>query len=238
MQRKVTGTEVKLLDLFCGAGGAAMGYHRAGFEVVGVDIATQPHYPFAFVQMDALEALRILLAGGYITDNRGRNWYLSDFDAIHVSPPCQAYSKSKILAKGNYPKLIEPIREALLKTDKPYVIENVPGAPLINPTLLCGTMFGLNLYRHRYFETSFHVPLFMHPGHGLKQDTAHGKGHERKKDVVLVWGHGQYKGYLKRASIAMQIDWMKESELAEAIPPAYTEFIGHQLMTCINKAAP
>lgn len=206
---------MKLLDLFCGAGGAGYGYHLAGFDVVGVDIAPQQNYPFEFRQSDALEYL--LLHG-------------HDFDVIHASPPCQAYSKSKALAKGNYPKLIEPVREALLKTGKPYVIENVPGAPLINPTLLCGTMFGLNLYRHRYFETSFPIPLLMHHGHGLKQDASHGKGHERKKDVVLVWGKGPYKGYLKRASLAMQIDWMKEGELAEAIPPAYTKYIGGLLL--------
>lgn len=191
-----------------------MGYHQAGFEVIGVDIEPQPNYPFEFHQSDAIEFI----------EKHGR-----DFDAIHASPPCQRYSKAKALAtKGKYKKLIEPTREALIKSGKHYIIENVPGAPLINPTLLCGTMFGYNLYRHRYFETSFNLPLIGHPSHGLKQDKGGGKN--RKRDVVLVWGKAQYKGYLKRARKAMAIDWMNELEIAEAIPPYYTKWIGEHLM--------
>ena len=129
----------KLFDCFSGAGGKAMGYHRAGFEVVGVDIAMQKNYPFEFHQADALEYLQ----------EHGH-----EFDAIHASPPCQAYSVTYSLPNvGEYPELIEPIRELLISSGKPYVIENVPGAPLINPVELCGSMFGLNVIRHRRFET-------------------------------------------------------------------------------------
>ena len=114
---------MRLLDLFCGAGGAAMGYHRAGFEVVGIDIAPQPNYPFEFVQADAME------------------FPLDGFDAIHASPPCQAYTA---LATGKHPRLIEPMRERLASSGVPWVIENVVGAPLRQPVLLCGSMFGLS----------------------------------------------------------------------------------------------
>lgn len=193
-----------------------MGYFRAGFDVVGVDIKPQPHYPFEFHQADALE---------YLAEH-GR-----EFDGIHASPPCQAYSRSKSLSRQGYPKLIGPVRELLIKVGKPFVIENVPGAPLINPLLLCGPMVNLNqLYRHRYFEASFPLPFLWHKPHGAKQDKSHGKSCERAKQIVLVWGNAQYKGYLKRASDAMGIDWMNENEIAEAIPPAYTEFIGRELM--------
>src|SRR4030042_2837765 len=127
----------RLLDLFCGAGGAAMGYHRAGFEVVGVDIKPQPHYPFEFHQADAL------------------TFPLDEFDAYHASPPCQAFTKYKNLRKdlpSRYPNLIPSTRRRLTDTDKPFVIENVEGSPLINPIVLCGSMFGLDVRRHRLFE--------------------------------------------------------------------------------------
>ena len=131
----------RLLDLFCGAGGAGMGYSRAGFEVVGVDIAPQKHYPFEFHQADALE---------YLAQHG------AEFDAIHASPPCQRYSAITHAKRteNNYPDLIPSTREALIKCDRPYVIENVPRAPLINPLILCGTMFDLHVIRHRLFEMS------------------------------------------------------------------------------------
>jgi DNA (cytosine-5)-methyltransferase 1 len=220
----------RLLDLYCKAAGASMGYYRAGFDVVGVDIEPQPRYPFPFILGDAIDAMTRMLAGERFLATDG-NWYgLDDFDAFAASPPCQAYSKSKALATpGKYEKLIEPTRDALIATGRPFVIENVPGAPLKNPTLLCGMMFGLPLYRHRLFEHNFPVPFLMDYGHGLKQDTA--SGPNAKRDIVLVFGHAKYKGYRKRAADAMGIDWgMTEGELAEAIPPAFTEFIGRKLM--------
>jgi DNA (cytosine-5)-methyltransferase 1 len=136
---------VRLLDLFCGAGGAAMGYHRAGFDVVGVDHRPQPNYPFEFIETDALTFLR---EGGPI-----RGW----FDAIHASPPCQAYSAGARMRNGyakDHPRLIEPLRELLIQTGLPYVIENVPEAPLRSPMRLCGSQFGLDVRRHRAFESN------------------------------------------------------------------------------------
>lgn len=206
----------RLLDLFCGAGGAAMGYHRAGFDVVGVDIAPMPRYPFEFVQADALE---YCAAHG------------AEFDAIHASPPCQAYSRAKNLTRKQYPMLVDKTRAALIATGRPYVIENVPGAPLKSPALLCGLMFGLKTYRHRIFETSFPVPFELHAPHHAEQDKHYGTN--RQREFVSVVGKTQYAGYMPRAKEAMGIDWMNSSELSEAIPPAYTEYIGRYLMTHI-----
>lgn len=213
-----------MLDLFCGAGGAAWGYHQAleelgiNHEIVGVDIAPQKRYPFTFVQADALL---------YLAQHGG------EYDFIHASPPCQRYSKARPLAKRDYPELIVPVREALIKTGKAYCIENVPGAPLINPTLLCGTMFGLELYRHRLFETSHEIDFRWDYGHGRTQDKLYGK--QRKQDIVMVCGNEQYKGYRERAQKAMGIDWMTADELSEAIPPAYTEYIGRQMFQNIKR---
>jgi len=205
----------RLLDLFCGAGGAAMGYHRAGFEVVGVDIKPQPHYPFEFHQGDALEYCR----------EHGR-----EFDAIHASPPCQAYSFVSTFnnVKSLHPELIEPTRSLLADTGKPYVIENVTGAPLVDPVVLCGLMFGLKVYRHRGFECSW---FFMRPGHPqhrakctpLKKRTKHKEG-----EFLTVTGHFAYP--MKTVEKAMGIDWMSRAEIPQAIPPAYTQFIGEHLM--------
>jgi DNA (cytosine-5)-methyltransferase 1 len=132
---------MRLLDLFCGAGGAGMGYHRAGFEVVGVDIKPQPRYPFEFHRADALEYL---------------NQHWREFDIIHASPPCQFYSRATKMngTKHNHPDLLQPTIDALDATGKPYIVENVPGAPMKNYLMLCGTMFGLRVFRHRLFVTS------------------------------------------------------------------------------------
>src|SRR5580658_6025519 len=147
--------KLQLLDLFCCAGGVAVGYSRSGFEVVGVDIEPQPNFPFSFVQADALTLPME---------------FLKSFDAIHASPPCQSYSD---LAKRNghadeWPRLIEPVREMLIETGKPYVIENVDGAPLLNPVVLCGTMFkGLRVLRHRLFEANFPILIPPHGRHPI-----------------------------------------------------------------------
>jgi DNA (cytosine-5)-methyltransferase 1 len=221
----------RLLDLFCGAGGAAMGYARAGFEVVGVDIAPQPNYPFDFVECDALS----FLASAFVPDG--------NFDAIHASPPCQAYSMLKTLAPQNdYPALIEPVRDLLLETGLPYVIENVVGAPLRDPVMLCGSSFGLRLRRHRLFECHGFSPLVPPCQHGWQMDKVFPSlnGDDRKRGgrsgIVGVYGNGGDK----RADLwpkEMQIDWMTRKEITQAIPPAYTELLGHQLLQHIEARA-
>tara|TARA_Y100000310_G_scaffold282378_1_gene303526 strand:- start:1548 stop:2408 length:861 start_codon:yes stop_codon:yes gene_type:complete len=281
-----------LLDLFCGAGGAAAGYHAAGFKtIVGVDIEPQPNYPYRFIQADALE---------YVADHG------SDFDAIHASPPCQGYSYMTNNLPWNrdrdYPMLILPTREALKATAVPWVIENVMGARRGSATLkrrrvqshgmdagyLCGQMFGLPFYRHRLFESSF---FWMQPGHpkhrlnlhprsersvyggkitglpggsagldtkprqpyseaedsrGAKswpgRDGMRGNGLKQQASGISEWqqrsadgkgGVGVALGHAKGwrlAAATMGIDWMKQAELTQAVPPAYTEYIGRQLL--------
>lgn len=216
--------KMRLLDLFCGAGGAGMGYHRAGFEVVGVDIAPQKHYPFEFHQADAFDFLA----------EHGR-----EFDIIHASPPCQQFSrlgsiwKARLGARAwaeKHPDLIAPMRHALLQCSKPYVIENVVGAPLQNAILLCGTMFGLKVYRHRLFESNL---LLLAPPHAPHHDNCKAVGRGLSlKGFLSVTGHGGF-GFANGfdyAKDAMGIEWMDRKDLSQAIPPAYTEFIGRQIM--------
>lgn len=209
-----------LLDLFCKAGGAAMGYHQAGFEVVGVDIEPQPRYPFPFIQADALK-----LDEGF----------LSGFHAIHASPPCQRYSD---LARRNgnaetHPDLVEPTRQLLHFIGRPYVIENVEGAPLVDPVVLCGTMFpGLRVLRHRLFETDWPLAQPPHGKHPLVYTMDKRKGHYGRLDqetaFVQVTGGGNCSK--AAAADAMGVDWMTKDELNQAIPPAYTRYIGEQLI--------
>ena len=206
----------KLLDLFCCAGGAAMGYHRAGFEVTGVDIAPQKNYPFEFVQTDALE---------YLAEH-GKN-----FDVIHASPPCQEYSVTKALPNvGEHPDLVEPVRDLLLASGRPFVIENVPGAPLQNPLLLCGSMFGLPLIRHRLFECR--PPIWFPPGpcqcNHLYTASHRGFSAFNNGATAITIAGNNYS--LADGLRAMGIDWMTKKELSQAIPPAYTEFIGRHIM--------
>ncbi len=217
------GRPPRLLDLFCCAGGAATGYSDAGFEVIGVDIDPQPNYPFCFIRSDALTL-----------DLK----FLKTFDAIHASPPCQSYSD---LAKRNgnadsWPRLVEPVRDILIRSGLPYVIENVEGAPLKNPVMLCGTMFkGLRVLRHRLFEANFPI---LTPKHGLhprvhtkdKRKSHYGKTDDML-DFVQVTGGGNSS--VAAARDAMGIAWMKKSELNEAIPPAYTCLIGRQLLAYV-----
>ena len=219
------GSRPRLLDLFCGAGGAAMGYHRAGFEVVGVDIKPQPHYPFEFVQADALDFLN----GGWFWERRmfGDPGH-GPFDAIHASPPCQAFTAYKRRPNhvGASPDLIGPTRELLEATGLPWVIENVPRAPLRNPVTLCGSMFGLDVRRHRLFETSWPlmVPPCNHAAQNGSYPQATNRANRRKTAEIGVW-----RIPLEDQQQAMGIDWMMLEELSEAIPPAYTEFIGKEL---------
>lgn len=227
-----------LLDLFSGAGGAARGYHDAGFEVVGVDVKPQPRYPYRFVQEDALAFLR---ANG------------ASFDAVHASPPCQKFSAMRTMPDAKeHPDLVGPVREILQSLGRPYVIENVPGAPLLNPITLCGTMFGLGwedaeLRRHRLFESNV---LLLQPAcrHGDRATIGVYGGHIRNRKrarTIGVYGEGVRDSRRKTdrghsdfrkevGEIAMQISWMSIAELCQAIPPAYTKFIGEQLMQALR----
>lgn len=214
----------RLLDLFCGAGGAAVGYHRAGFDVVGVDIKPQPHYPFEFIQADALRP----------------PVQFGAFDAVHASPPCQAYSAGKMMWKGRlpddrHPDLIEPTRKLLREMGLPYVMENVERAPLANTITLCGDPFGLGVKRHRLFETSFFIwnPPQCRPDHPNFVVSVFGGGALSRTPL-----NGSSENFMQcrvhvphsEAKRHMGIDWMNRDELSEAIPPAYTEFIGEQLL--------
>lgn len=232
----------EVLDLFSGAGGAAAGYARAGFTPFGVDIKPQPRYPFPFLEYDALEILRHLIDDGRVMDADGIIYRLEDFDFIHASPPCQGYSKLRHVHKDiEYPELIEPTRELLQETGLPWVIENVEGAPLIDPITLCGSHFGLStvwepygkvgLRRHRLFESNMPLP---DPG-----------PHDHTLLSVPVYGHGppggraslKGPGHAQAAREVMRIDWMQRHELDEAIPPPYAEYIGtamRRFLSCTN----
>lgn len=214
------GGRPRLLDLFCCAGGAARGYADAGFEVTGVDLVERPTYPFRFFRGDALAFVR----------EHGR-----EFDAIHASPPCQAYSRAGHLRKAqggtcSAADLLGPTRDALIATGLPFVIENVPGAPMEGLTL-CGSMFGLAVRRHRVFECSFFVlqPFCDHPTQGRPVGVYH-----RMADEVPHGGRTART--LEEAQRAMGIDWMGWDELKEAIPPAYTRYIGEALLAHIAVA--
>jgi DNA (cytosine-5)-methyltransferase 1 len=194
-----------------------MGYHLAGFDVVGVDLNPMPNYPFKFHQCDALE---FLAAHGH------------KFDAFHGSCPCQRHSAMSACRPGladGYPDLIAPTREAFESFNVPWVIENVVGSPLIDPLWLCGQMFGLELYRHRGFETSFPVVAPVHPDHLIPASKA---GHWTPGTVMSVAGH--VSPMWKAREVMGGIGWMNRDELGESIPPAYTEHIGKQLMAHIE----
>ena len=200
----------KILDLFCCQGGAAVGYHRAGFQVTGVDLFPQPRYPFEFVQADAIEYL----------ERNGRF-----YDAIHASPPCQAHTNAQKIMGNEHPDFIDATRDLLHHLGKPFVIENVPGAPLEEPFELCGAMFGLGTYRHRLFETNFHVEVPDHPKH-LARTTKMGR---KPIDGEMMHVVGNFSG-VEKAKQAMGIDWMNRDGLRVSIPPAYTQHIGAYLM--------
>ena len=224
---------MRLLDLFSCAGGAGMGYHRAGFEVVGVDIAPQPRYPFEFVQADALE---------YLAEHG------HEFDAIHASPPCQAFTASKHMWKGKlpddrHPDLVGVTRQALIESGRPYVIENVEGAPLLDPITLCGDMFGLRVKRHRIFETSWFIwgPPTCRPDHpDFELSVFGGTALTRTPEGGWTKGLGNFmqgRSHAKHseAAAAMGIDWMTRGELSQAIPPAYTEWLGRELLAEVDR---
>lgn len=200
-----------------------MGYHQAGFEVTGVDIAHQKRYPFEFIQANVLDLDSEFFAG---------------FDVITASPPCQKYSDLAKQAGGDYPDLIGEVRDILTATGKPYVIENVDTAPLQDPIMLCGAMFsGLRVYRHRKFESNVMLVAPEHPKHKAKVYTydrrKHHFGQPLTRDMfVQVTGGGNAPVPIKRE--AMGINWMINKELNEAIPPAYTSYIGEQLWQTLS----
>jgi DNA (cytosine-5)-methyltransferase 1 len=227
--------KLKLLDLYCKAGGCSAGYARAGFEVVGVDINPQPNYPFKFIKANALDVLK-------------DHDFINQFDAIAASPPCQHHSKVRTLSEarngghyGEHLDLIPETRELLMATGKPYIIENVAGAPLLNPVRLFGSQFK-NLYtqRERWFESNMLLREPAEPRKKMKTPSA-GNGFGEDGSISIV-GSGGVKG-MNSKQIALYwgfamggIDWMTRAELAEAIPPAYTEFLGKQLKEYLQKA--
>jgi len=210
----------RLLDLFCKAGGASMGYHRAGFEVVGIDIKKQKRYPFEFIQADALEVLQDID-------------YLRSFDVLAGSPPCQTHSITQHLrnAQGKSTDKIDLIpetRAGFVASGKPYVIENVPGSPLKDPLTLCGSSFGLKVRRHRLFEST--IPLTGLPCNHKEQGRPVGVYGSMRDNIPQG---GKTAESIEQAREAMGIDWMLWGDLVEAIPPVYTEFIGRQLLDAL-----
>lgn len=210
-----------LLDLYCGAGGASMGYHRAGFDVLGVDLRPQPNYPFDFHQGDAIEFLQAMAR---------------KIVAIHASPPCQHYTPLGALHRHKtYPDLVAATRALLDKTGLPYVIENVMSAPLVKErsVILCGSMFGLRTYRHRRFESRLPLTAPSHPKHTVLTATKQRRARWAEGWNVSITGDvGTYCG-----PEAMGIDWMNGNELCEAIPPAYAEHVGRQLLEVVHGSA-
>lgn len=214
----------KLLDLFCGAGGCSVGYHRAGFDVTGVDIKPHPDYPFELRVDDVMNVL-------------GDIDWLDTFDVIHASPPCPRYSTATPAAsRDKHPDLVGPVRQELLGWGGPYVIENVPGAPLLSPARYCGTSFGLRVRRHRLFESN---AFLMAPPCGEHKQAVGVYGNHPDRPGGWARPDGSSRGVkatsVEDAQDAMGIDWMTQwSDLADAIPPAYCEHIGAQLLAHIG----
>src|SRR5271166_446067 len=210
----MAGTEkdtIKVVDLFCGAGGASKGYANAGFTVTGVDIEPQSNYPYDFIQADAL------------------TFDVSGYDIIHASPPCQAYSNLNAYNHQEYPDLIHPIREILRSSGKPYVIENVTQAPLIEPVILCGVMFDLRLYRHRGFESNLDLKEPAHYAHDWLC-SRNGYLPTVERPFMSIHGGKHSIPWLWKACEYMGTPWMRTiREVCESIPPAYTHEIGRQL---------
>lgn len=228
---------MRVLDLYCGEGGAGKGYFDARFDVTGVDKVSQPRYPFSFVQADALEYLSDIIVSGEA----------EKYDFIHASPPCQYYS---VMSKCNphlldsYEDLIEPTRELLILSNRPYVIENVNLAPLENPITLCGTMFDrrynwpgkglVELRRHRGFESTFDLTdpsLICDHRYYTVTVTGHGGGSAVGKAFAVG------KGYADAARAVMGIDWMTRRGLTESIPPVYTHYLGNSIRRILENEA-
>lgn len=251
---------MRVLDLFCGGGGASMGYSLAGFEVVGIDDKPQPDYPFPFATLDAMQVMKWLTGGDpaywwspseplFATDDNDRHpvteWCLDDFDLIHASPPCQPFTRARKLmeAQGGKPKsvdLLTPILPMLKDLGVPYVVENVPGAPMRPDIILCGSMFGLKVRRHRWFQSNL---TLRPPGpcrhkeqgkpigvYHVMGDTAQGVDRTTGRYVI----GGSTAKTLEEGREAMGIDWMPWKSLKEAIPPAYSRWIGHEVRRVLD----
>ncbi|MEU1103649.1 SAM-dependent methyltransferase [Streptomyces tibetensis] len=215
---------LRVLDAFCCSGGMAMGFHLAGFEVVGVDIEPQPDYPFTFHQGDAIDFIA----------RHG-----ADFDLIHGSPPCQAWTPLNAYNHKTYPELIGPARDAMRATGRPYVIENVEAArpELREPIRLCGPTFGLRMFRHRLFETSFPVTEPAHPGHRAIC-TRNGYLPTPERPFMTITGGRHSKAWQRAAAEAMGTPWITTIRgVCEAIPPAYAHWIATQYLALEGRAA-
>lgn len=212
---------MKVLDLFCGAGGASEGYARAGFQVVGVDIAPQPHYPYRFGKRDVLNL---------------PPEFLAQFDLIHASPPCQHFSRYRNVVKDITDRYSDHLAATIeLLTPFPHVIENVPGAPMRADVILCGSMFGLDVMRHRWFQTSFPI---MSPACNHKGWERQFKSSSTRANLRYTIEVGSWDEPLDRQKAAMGIDRpITVRELSEAIPPAYTEYLGRQFLDQLEVAS-
>lgn len=208
---------LRCLDLYCKAGGASAGYAQAGYDVTGVDVEPQPRYPFRFVQADALDYVE---AHGH------------EYDLIAASPPCQAHTPLQGRWGREYPDLIAATRAALQAAGRPYVIENVPGAPLLKPLMLCGSMFGLKVIRHRLFECN--PPLLFGPATCSHPRGAVGRQGHRGADREWITVTGHFSD-VPLAQRVMGLPWMTQAELAQAIPPAFTHFIGTEMLALLRE---
>jgi DNA (cytosine-5)-methyltransferase 1 len=226
----MTSSRPKLLDLFCGAGGCSFGYSQAGFDVVGVDIVDQPNHPGSglftpgvrFVRADAMSFARR---------------HASAFDAVHASPPCQAHSALRHLRPHvTYECFIERTRDILSCLNCPWVIENVPGAPLRNAVMLCGSAFGLRVRRHRLFESNISLQgtKCRHKEQGRPIDVSGTGGRRVTRRPDDHGGNTNKPRNIREGRAAMGVDWMRRYELSQAIPPAYTKFIGWQLLSALS----
>jgi DNA (cytosine-5)-methyltransferase 1 len=209
---------LRLLDLYCCGGGASYGYEQAGFRVTGVDIVEQPRHRGTFFRADAIT---------YLKENH------HNFDVIHASPPCQAYSMASMQFRSagkKYADLIAPTRAALQEIGKPYIIENVPGSPLIDPIELCGAMFGMRTYRHRLFESNMPLVAPPHPKH----EAPSAKMGRPTKGGEFIQYVGHFPG-VKLVQEMTGLHWLGQKELAQSIPPQYTRFLGAQVLECLNQ---
>lgn len=226
----------RALDLFCGAGGASTGLANAGYRVSGVDIAEQPRYPFDFNRIDAIEFLDLIIEEAIAA--RVMFGSYNAFSLVWASPPCQGRTAYKRrpdhVATVDTDGMIAEVRAKLSKLAIPYIIENVPGAPLIDPVTLCGSMFGLDVRRHRIFECSFPVtaPPCRHDLQRGDYPQATNRKNRRRTVEVGVW-----RIPLETQQRAMGIDWMQLEELSESIPPAYSEFLGRAALAAMERAA-